>query len=87
VTVAWWAEVAVADTPRLVAAGGLGDDGCLLCPMCGVPSAEELAALPPAELAVRLAEAYRLIGELSAQVEHLSPLVEELPPGASHRGK
>jgi transposase len=44
----------------------------------GVPSAEELAALPPAELAVRLAEAYRLIGELSAQVEHLSARVEEL---------
>jgi transposase len=44
----------------------------------GVPSAEELAALPPAELAVRLAEAYRLIGELSAQVERLSGRVEEL---------
>jgi transposase len=44
----------------------------------GVPSAEELAALPPAELAVRLAEAYRLIGELSAQVEYLPARVEEL---------
>ena len=44
----------------------------------GVPSVEELAALPPAELAVRLAEAYRLIGELSAQVERLSARVEEL---------
>jgi hypothetical protein len=29
----------------------------------GVSSAEELSALPPAELAVRLAEAYRLIAE------------------------
>ena len=44
----------------------------------GVPSAEELAALPRAELAVRLAEAYRLIGELSAQVERLSARMEEL---------
>jgi transposase len=44
----------------------------------GVPSAEELSALPAAELAVRLAEAYRLIGELTAQVERLSARVEEL---------
>jgi len=29
----------------------------------GIPSAEELSALPHAELAARLAEAYRLIGE------------------------
>ena len=36
-----------------------------------VPSAEELAALPAAELAARLAEAYRLIGELTARVEQL----------------
>jgi transposase len=50
-----------------------------------VPSAEELSALPAAELAVRLAEAYRLIGELTAQagrltvqVERLSARVEEL---------
>jgi transposase len=51
----------------------------------GVPSAEELSALPAAELAVRLAEAYRLIAELTAQagllaaqVERLSARVEEL---------
>jgi transposase len=51
----------------------------------GVPSAEELSAVPAAELAVRLAEAYRLIaeltaqaGRLSAQVERLSARVEEL---------
>ena len=50
-----------------------------------VPSAEELSALPAAELAVRLAEAYRLIaeltgqaGRLTAQVERLSARVEEL---------
>ena len=50
-----------------------------------MPSAEELSALPAAELAVRLAEAYRLIaeltaqaGRLSAQVERLSARVEEL---------
>jgi transposase len=50
-----------------------------------VPSAEELSALPAAELAVRLAEAYRLIGELTAQAEglaaqagRLSARVEEL---------
>jgi hypothetical protein len=36
-----------------------------------LPSAEELAALPHEELAARLAEAYRLIGELSARVERL----------------
>jgi transposase len=51
----------------------------------GVPSAEELSALPRAELAVRLAEAYRLIAELTgqaglltAQVERLSARVEDL---------
>jgi transposase len=51
----------------------------------GVPSVEELSALPAAELAVRLAEAYRLIaeltgqaGRLTAQVELLSARVEEL---------
>jgi transposase len=37
----------------------------------GLPSAEELAALPHEELAARLAEAYRLIGELSARVKWL----------------
>ena len=42
--------------------------------MPGVPSAEELSALPAAELAVRL-EAYRLIGELTAQAERLSAWV------------
>jgi transposase len=44
----------------------------------GVPSAEELSALPAAELAVRLAEAYRLIGELTEQIERLSARVEQL---------
>jgi transposase len=37
----------------------------------GLPSAEELSELPAAELAARLAEAYRLIAELTAQVEEL----------------
>jgi transposase len=37
----------------------------------GVPCAEELSALPHAELAERLAEAYRLIGRLQARVEDL----------------
>jgi transposase len=37
----------------------------------GVPSAEELAGLPHAELAARLAEAYRLIAQLAARVEQL----------------
>jgi transposase len=36
-----------------------------------VPSAEELSALPHAELAARLAEAYRLIAGLTARVEQL----------------
>ena len=44
----------------------------------GVPSAEELSALPHAELAARLAEAYRVIGELTAQVGALSAQVEDL---------
>jgi transposase len=44
----------------------------------GVPSAEELSALPAAELAARLAEAYRLIGELTAQVEQLAVQNERL---------
>ena len=43
--------------------------------MPGLPSAEELSALPAAELAVRLAEAYRLIGELTAQAEGLAAQV------------
>ena len=46
--------------------------------MPGVPSAEELSALPAAELAARLAEAYRLIAELTAQVGRLSARVEDL---------
>ena len=46
--------------------------------MPGLPSAEELSALPAAELAVRLAEAYRLIGELTAQAEGLAAQVGRL---------
>jgi transposase len=42
------------------------------------PRPKELSAVPAAELAVRLAEAYRLIGELTAQVAGLSAQVEEL---------
>jgi hypothetical protein len=44
----------------------------------GVPSAEELSALPAAELALRLSEAYRLTGGLTAQIERLSARVEQL---------
>jgi transposase len=44
----------------------------------GVPSEEELSALPAAVLAARLAEAYRLIAELTAQVARLSARVDEL---------
>ncbi len=40
--------------------------------MPGVPSVEELSALPAAELAARLAEAYRVIGELTAQAGQLT---------------
>jgi transposase len=40
------------------------------------PSAEELAALPHEELAARLADAYRLISELSARVERLEKRLE-----------
>jgi transposase len=43
-----------------------------------VASPEELAGLPAAELAARLAEAYRLIAELSGQAERLAARVEEL---------
>jgi hypothetical protein len=48
-----------------------------LCAVPGVPdvpSAEQLSALPPSELA----EAYRLIGELTARVERPSAEVEDL---------
>jgi transposase len=44
----------------------------------GVPSAEELSALPHGELAARLAEACRLIGELTVQAGRLRARVEEL---------
>lgn len=47
----------------------------------GLPSAEEFSALPAAELAARLAEAYQLIAELSGQIERLTVLnglLEEL---------
>jgi transposase len=44
----------------------------------GVPPAEGLSALPAAELAARLAEAYRLIGELTARAEQLSAQVRRL---------
>jgi hypothetical protein len=44
----------------------------------GVPSAEELSALPAAELAARLAEAYRVIAGLTAQAGRLSARVEDL---------
>ena len=37
----------------------------------GVPSAEELSALPHGELAARLAESYTLIGELTVQAGRL----------------
>ncbi len=43
-----------------------------------IPSAEELSARPAAELAVRLAEAYRLIAGQAAQIERLSARVEQL---------
>src|SRR5579864_4380616 len=39
---------------------------------------EELPALPAGELAARLAEAYRVIGELTAQAGRLSAGVEDL---------
>jgi hypothetical protein len=44
----------------------------------GLPSAEELSALPAAGLAVRLAGAHRLIAELTGQVERLTALNERL---------
>lgn len=46
--------------------------------MPGVPSAEKLSGLPHAELAARLAEEYRLIGELTAQNEQLAARVDQL---------
>jgi hypothetical protein len=50
--------------------------------LLGVPSAAELSALPAAVLAERLARAYRLVAELTGQVERLTGRVEELerPP-------
>jgi transposase len=44
----------------------------------GVPPAEELSALPHAELAARLAEAYRVIGELTARAEQFAVVNERL---------
>jgi hypothetical protein len=53
--------------------------GMVIMPdVVGVPSPEELASLPAAELAVRLAEAYRLIAELTDQAERLATRVQEL---------
>jgi transposase len=43
----------------------------------GLPSAEELAALPHGVLAERLAEAYRVIAQLTAQVREMAVRVEE----------
>ena len=48
-----------------------------------LPSAEELAALPHEELAARLADAYRLISELSARVERLERRLEGDSPTSS----
>ena len=49
---------------------GAGVSRIACCARC-LPSAEELAALPHGELAARLAEAYRLISELSERLERL----------------
>ena len=51
----------------------------------GMPSAEELSALPHDELAVRLAEAYQLIGRLQARVEELERQVRQDSPASSLR--
>jgi hypothetical protein len=51
----------------------------------GVPSAEALAALPHAELAARLAEAYRLIAVLAAQAQELSAQVTVLQAAQTAR--
>jgi hypothetical protein len=44
----------------------------------GVPTGEDLSALPAAELAARLAEAYRVIGEPTVQAEQLTVQVGRL---------
>ena len=44
----------------------------------GMPSAGVLSALPHAELAARLAEAYQLIAGLTGQVQRLQARVEVL---------
>jgi hypothetical protein len=44
----------------------------------GLPSAEELAALPHDELAVQLAEAYRVIADQTAVIGQLQARVERL---------
>jgi transposase len=44
----------------------------------GVPSAEELAALPHDELAARLAEAYRVIAGMTAQISEMTVQTEEM---------
>ena len=43
-----------------------------------MPSADELSALPHAELAERLAGAYQLIAELTGQAQRLQARMEEL---------
>jgi hypothetical protein len=43
-----------------------------------VPSADELAVLPAAELAARLSEAYRVIREMTVQAEQLTAQAETL---------
>ena len=48
---------------------------CARCAWCSLGVG--LAALRPAELAVQLAQAYRPIGELTVQVEHLSAWMVE----------
>jgi transposase len=46
-----------------------------------LPTAEELAVLPHGELAGRLAEAYRVIAQLTGQVRELTARVEEAVAG------
>jgi transposase len=53
----------------------------------GVPSAEDLVALPHAELAARLAEAYRLIAVLTAQAQELSAQVTVLQARVEELGR
>jgi uncharacterized protein DUF6444 len=63
-------QVRAGDTPwQVVDCGPAGGLICVLCPV--VPPAAELERLPHAELAALLAEAYQLIGQLRARVEHL----------------